>query len=326
MAGGFRAAQSGDEVPGTVAHHPLSAVAGAPGQRVAAITVCRTCDTAVDKKVFSLNCRTCGELLVRYSDLAERAQPDGLLPFEIDENIARAAFATWVSSRRFAPRTLKTVRQPGSVDGVFLPFWIFSSNTTSRYTGERGETRHRQVRRSRTNSDGETEWYWDTERYTEWYGAAGEVSRRFDGLVVPACSPLAKKIPDWPMDRAVPFTAEAADGKRVIAYDVEPEEGFERAGELMVSRIEDDVRADIGGDDQRVDDVRTTYVDPSYTLAVLPAWLVSYSHDKRTWSALVNGTTGEVVGERPYSPAKILLLAAVLALAVAVVVALVARH
>src|SRR6476659_1063023 len=107
MAGRFKAGHGGGMVPGTVGRHQLSAVAGAPGQRVAAITACRTCGTAVDKKVFALNCRTCGELLVRYSDLGERAQPDGLVPFGVDENIARAAFATWVSSRRFAPRALK---------------------------------------------------------------------------------------------------------------------------------------------------------------------------------------------------------------------------
>jgi hypothetical protein len=124
----------------------------------------------------------------------------------------------------------------------------------------------------------------------------------------------------------VPFVAAADAGGRVIAYDVEPEAGFETARRWMDDQIEQDARDDIGGDHQRVNDVRTRYMDPAYTLFLLPAWLVSYTHEKRTWSALVNGATGEVVGDRPYSPAKVVSLVAALAAAVAVVVFLVAHH
>jgi hypothetical protein len=290
------------------------------------IAACHTCDAAVDKKVFALNCRTCGELLVRASDLGERARPDALLPFAIDENTARAAFATWVSSRRFAPRTLREIRQPRMVEGVFLPFWSYSARTASQYIGQRGETKHRQVMRTRSTGDGKTETYWDTETYTKWYDVAGEISRRFEGLLVPGCSPLAEKIPTWPLGGTVPFTGDGGEGRRVIAYDVEPEAGFERARQTMADQIEQDARDDIGGDHQRVRDVRTRYADPAYTLFVLPAWLVSYTHEKRTWSALVNGATGEIVGDRPYSPAKILSLIAVLTVALVVVVLLVAHH
>jgi hypothetical protein len=75
------------------------------------------------------------------------------------------------------------------------------------------------------------------------------------------------------------------------------------------------------GNHQRVHDATTTYNDAAYTLLLLPAWLVSYVHDGKPWSVLVNGTSGEVVGERPYSGAKISLLVGVSALVVAAIVA-----
>lgn len=326
MSGEVRAAQTGADGPGVVTRHLLAEAAGIPGQRVRTVDACHGCGADVDKKVFALSCRSCGEFLVRDSDLTERARPDVLLPFAIDEESARAAFATWVSSRRFAPRSLKAVRQVRTIDGVFLPFWSFAVATSSTYRGERGETRHRQVMRTRTDAEGKSENYWETETYTEWHRVAGHVSRSFRDMLVPACSPLAKKIPDWPVHQAAPYLQGASYGKRVIGYDVEPEAGFGAATERIAKAIEREVRSDIGGDSQQVHDVTTTYIDPTYSLLLLPAWLVSYTHEKRSWSVLVNGSTGEVVGDRPYSPAKISLLVGVAALAVLVAVLALTHH
>jgi hypothetical protein len=326
MSGEVRAAQAGADGPEVVLRHLLADVARAPGQRVQQVDACHGCGADVEKKAFALSCRSCGEFLVRDSDLTERARPDLLLPFAIDEQTARAAFTTWVSSRRFAPQSLKGVRQVRTIDGAFLPFWSFDVATTSTYRGERGDTRHHQVMRSRTDPEGRTENYWETESYTDWTPVAGRVDNRFRDMLIPACSPLAQRIPDWPLQQAAPYRRGASYGKRVIGYDIEPETGFDTAADLMRRTIDREVRSDIGGDNQQVHDVDTTYIDPSYSLLLLPAWLVSYTHEKRTWSALVNGSTGEVVGDRPYSPAKISVLAAVVALAVVVGVLAMTHH
>ena len=320
-------ARSGDRTPGTISRHLLADAASLPGRRVAFVDRCGGCGHAVDEKAFALRCRSCGASLVQDSDLTERAKPDGLLPFTVDEDTARAAFTTWVATRRFAPETLKGTRRPRSIDGVFLPFWAFSADTVTDYAGERGENRHRQVMRTRTGANGQSETHWETESYTDWHRTSGQVWRSFSDLMLPACSPLAAKIPPWDLEGMTPYARGSSSGRRVIAYDVEPEHGFDRATARMRDQIEHDIRADIGGDHQRVGDTTTTYRDPAYTLLLLPAWLVSYVHGGKTWSVLVNGTSGEVAGERPYSAAKISVLIGALVLAVAAVSVVVAmRH
>ncbi|MBR7839336.1 hypothetical protein KDL01_39110 [Actinospica durhamensis] len=178
------------------------------------------------------------------------------------------------------------------------------------------------------------------------------MSRVFDGVVVPACSPLPDKLPRWPLAGLCPppwaeasavagsrdvqdapqyvpqdsRAAVSAPAPRVIAYDVDPGSAFSQATARMSTQIEEDVRLDIGGSAQQVNDLSTTYEDESCTLLLLPAWLVSYQHGTRGWSALVNGATGEVVGHRPYSSTKISLLVAALVLAAAVVTLLVIGH
>ena len=337
MSGGVVIEHAWGEAAGEgIPRHRLADVVNAPGRRVELIAQCGACGEGVDDKAFALCCTSCGAALVGESDLTEAVRPDVLLPFALDEGAARAAFLSWVAHRRFAPSSLRGGARVRTLEGAYLPFWVFGAATYSTYAGRRGEHRTRQVPRTRTGANGQVENYTATESYTHWRRVSGAVSRVFDGVVVPACSPLPDKLPRWPLAGLCPLPwAAGARGvqdvrqddvqtaPRVIAYDVDPEYGFTQATARMSAQIGEDVRLDIGGDTQQVRDLSTAYEDESCTLLLLPAWLVSYQYGGRGWSALVNGATGEAAGHRPYSSAKISLLVGAVALAAAVITLLV---
>ena len=75
----------------------------------------------------------------------------------------------------------------------------------------------------------------------------------------------------------------------------------------MAEQIERDCRDDIGGDEQRVGKMRTTDADVMFRLLLFPLWIATYIFAGKTYHVYVNANTGEVVGERPYSPVKIVL-------------------
>jgi hypothetical protein len=93
----------------------------------------------------------------------------------------------------------------------------------------------------------------------------------------------------------------------------------------MAPVIRKDCLRDIGGDEQRVHSVDTRYFGITFKLMLLPVWIACYLYAGRTYQVLVNGRTGKVVGQRPYSAVKI--IAAVLAglVALAVIILLFAR-
>ena len=62
---------------------------------------------------------------------------------------------------------------------------------------------------------------------------------------------------------------------------------------------------DIGGDEQRVSDVQTQIGNVTFKHILLPVWLAAYKYRGRTFRFVVNGRTGRVQGERPYSAWKI---------------------
>ena len=69
--------------------------------------------------------------------------------------------------------------------------------------------------------------------------------------------------------------------------------------------IERDVKFDIGGDRQRIQHIDTDLSDLTFKHILLPVWLAAYKYRGKTYRFVVNGRTGRVQGERPYSAIKI---------------------
>ena len=80
---------------------------------------------------------------------------------------------------------------------------------------------------------------------------------------------------------------------------------FDVAREMMVEPIRRTIRADIGGDEQMIASMDTRYHDITFKHVLLPVWISAYRYRDRVFRFLVNGRTGEVQGERPWSPWKI---------------------
>ena len=101
-------------------------------------------------------------------------------------------------------------------------------------------------------------------------------------------------------------------------------DGFEEACKTMDTDIRHRVRRDIGGDEQRIHSVSTQHDNVTFKHILLPVWISTYRYNNKPYRFLINGRTGEVQGERPWSWAKILLLVLGIAAAVAAVLAIVA--
>jgi Zn finger protein HypA/HybF involved in hydrogenase expression len=280
---------------------------------------CRGCGAVTQSDKISDRCQFCDAPLVADAGTGEMVAPEAVLPFALDRGAARESLRKWASSRWFAPGGLKKVTEAESSHSTYLPHWTYDARTTSQYQGQRGEH------------------YWDTETYTEngetktrrvqrtrWYPAGGVVDRDFDDVLVVGTTRVSPKHLDalepWPLPDSQAYRPEFLAGHETLRYDVEPESGLDTAKTKMAPIIERDCRTDIGGDEQRVTAVDTEYRDVAFKLMLLPVWIACYLHAGKTYNIVVNGRTGEVAGERPYSKPKI--VAAVLA-AMLVITALV---
>jgi hypothetical protein len=77
---------------------------------------------------------------------------------------------------------------------------------------------------------------------------------------------------------------------------------------------------DVGGDTHRMLSVSNQFSNITFKHVLLPIWIAAYRYNGKVFRFLVNGQTGEVVGQAPWSIWKILaLVAAILAIVGAVV-------
>lgn len=288
---------------------------------------CRGCGAETETADLAVTCQFCGGALVAEEHPEGLVAPEAVVPFHVDKRAAQKAFAEWVGSRRFAPNALKKVGTAEALNGTYVPHWTYDAHTETDYEGKRGEHYYVTVSHQVSDGQGGTRTETRQERRTRWYHAEGHVSRSFDDIVVVGSRRLdaetLEKMGPWTLGDARPFQEEYLTGFSALRYDVSPQEGSEEARHEMQRVIEDDCERDIGGDEQRVSDMDIAYSAQMFKLILMPLWIATYLYGGKSWQVMVNANTGEVVGERPYSAAKI--AAAVLAglIVVAAVVAVV---
>ncbi len=273
------------------------------------VVTCPNCgaQTAFGETVQAATCPFCDTPLVMDTGTHRHIKPAAVLPFGIDERTARGHMTDWLGALWFAPNGLKDYARKGrAMTGIYVPYWTYDTDTRSRYTGSRGTYYY--VSRTVTR-DGKRQTV--RERRTRWASTSGRVARFFDDVLILASNSLPQEYTDrlapWDLSELAPYRPEFLAGFAAEGYQVELAEGYEQAQRIMDAQIVRDVRADIGGDEQRVGSVNTAYDDITFKHILLPVWLAAYKYRGRTFRFVVNARTGKVQGERPYSKWKIAL-------------------
>lgn len=254
-------------------------------------------------------CPFCATPVVTDTGRARLIKPQGVLPFVITEEQARSALEDWLHGLWFAPSGLKQyARKNRRMVGVYSPFWTFDADTRTTYRGRRGDYYYETVwvvqevngRRQRVPQQ---------VRRIRWRPAAGQVARSFNDVLVLASTSLPRRFTDaltpWDLSHLAEYRPEYLAGFEAEGYTVPLAEGHAVAREEMAGVIVMDVRRDIGGDEQQIDAMDTDYSAETFKHILLPIWSAAYKYGGRSYRFVVNGQSGRVQGERPYSIWKI---------------------
>jgi DNA-directed RNA polymerase subunit RPC12/RpoP len=287
---------------------------------------CEKCgaETTMPPDTTSGLCPFCGANMVLSGQSSRLIRPEALLPFKVTQKDAFEDFRRWIKKLWFAPGDLKQYAQSeGKLAGVYVPYWTYDSDTESDYTGERGD-HYYTTETYTTTEDGRQVTRTRQVQHTRWTPASGTVFNSFDDILIMASKSLPREYADrlqpWDLPNLVAYADEYLSGFRAESYQLNLQQGFEEAKEIMADAIRSEIRRDIGGDEQRIHSVRTRYGKITFKHLLLPVWLSAYRFREKIYRILINARTGEVQGERPYSAWKI---AAAVILALAVIGALV---
>ena len=281
----------------------------APDMEETRVSKCPNCaaEVAFDPAVHATECPFCATPVVADTGVHRHIKPRAVLPFTFDEPTAHKEMNNWLGRLWFAPNGLQDYARKGrKMQGIYVPFWTYDADTATRYTGERGTVYY--VTRTVVQNGKQVQ---KQVAKVRWRPANGQVARFFDDVLVLASKSLPKKFTDalapWDLTGLEPYTPEYLAGFRAEGYAILLEEGFVEAQQIMDATIRRDIRFDIGGDRQRIHSVDTTVKDITFKHILLPIWVAAYKYRGETYRFVVNGSTGKVQGERPYSTIKIAL-------------------
>ncbi|MCD7936207.1 MAG: hypothetical protein LUG98_05045 [Tannerellaceae bacterium] len=280
---------------------------------------CRQCggESTVEEHIKSTACPYCNAPLIESDIHAERLiKPAYLLPFHVSHESIHSHMSRWLKGLWFAPGKLKKQAfHTQDLKGVYIPVWTYDAQTETDYRGQRGDNYFVTVGSGKNKR---------TVMRTRWTFRSGQVSLFFDDVMVPASGlvlkPVMDKIQGWDTRNLVEADPKFLSGFITEKYRINLRDGFRTARSVMESKIRDAVRRQIGGDQQRIISSDTKFNDVRFKLILLPVYISTYMYRHKLYHFYVNGRTGHITGDRPYSVVKIVctvlaILAAILLIA-----------
>ncbi len=258
-------------------------------------------------------CPFCGSILTIKKEVEQEiVQPQALIPFKISEGDAYANFEYWLKKLWFAPfRLKKKFRVTHKLKGIYIPYFTFDSQTSTHYTGQRGDNYTTTETYHTTDANGKSVMRTRTVTRTRWTHTSGQVSYFIDDKLVLAATSLPKQnillLEPWDLKELVPYDAHYLEGYQSENYQLTLNDALIRAKEKMKLDVKNVIKKDIGGDKQRVHNMDISYKNITFKPVMLPIWMSAYKYKEKTYRYIINGQSGELQGERPYSSTKITL-------------------
>lgn len=313
------------EVPraqGTIEERPLeAAVEAARGLGLELrLSRCQNCGARVsfDERSTSTSCVFCGSAnLLDQEANRNQIRPESLIPLDVGAAVVEQSFRKWIRGLWFRPNALKRTKEFRAV-GVYVPAWTFDSAVHSEWSADSG-TYYWVTVPTTTIVNGKPRVTMQRQRRIRWRPAWGDRRDRYDDLQVLASTgisaDLARRLGAFDTGELVPYRPEYLAGWQAEEYQVDLQGGWgvgrERIDESQRSRC----ASDVPGDTHRNLRVRNTLSEVTWKHVLLPMWSLTYTYGGKPYAVLIHGQTGNIVGEAPWSFAKIGLLVAVLAAA-----------
>ncbi len=265
---------------------------------------CKNCgaNQHIEEHYKSLHCVYCATpLIVEDMYKGEWIVPGAVLPFQVAQEKAHQIFQKWVKSLWFAPNKLKKATlDPQNTKGLYAPYWTFDAQLYADYTGQRGEYYYV----TKTVGSGKNR-RTVQERRTRWYPAAGSVSGFVDDTLTKASKQksgiIPKKIERWNLKLLKPFDSSFLSGFVTEKYTIPLKSGHQKAKEIANQIADTWSRRDIGGDTQNIFSLDVKLSEETFKHILLPVYISSYKFKSKQYHFFVNGQSGKLSGQRPYS-------------------------
>ena len=260
---------------------------------------CSSCGAQLltDQTTAVTSCPYCGNPTVLPGQMTDAMKPEYVIPFKYDKKAAVDALKAYYKGKKFLPNTFANANHLEEIQGVYVPFWLFTADTQGNGTFK--------ATRSQAWADSK-----NTYVKTDYYQARRLGKMHFDKVPVDASS----KMPDAHMDaiepfdygEMKPFSFGYLPGYLTDRYDQDADDCRSRAESRMRQSTEDMLQSSVTGYETVSTEscnVQTSWNDAAY--ALLPVWMLHTKWSGQDFLFAMNGQTGKLIGDLPVDNGKV---------------------
>ncbi len=269
------------------------------------VYTCSTCGaelclTGVETSSF---CAYCGQPTIAFSRMEKCTKPDSIIPFAVTKDEALSLVRKRLNKGVLVPDEVKNF-EVDKLCGIYIPYWLFDANYTDSM-----------VIRSRVKSGKTTKIkHYRVNTSCNLFYFPVDASRNLNDY-------SSRKLDPYDYSGIRPFHVSYMSGFYSDRFDMSSDQMSTTAMFRAQSMMYEKAKLKVPGSPVGLADSAPMFHIRKKYYTMLPAWFLTFRYDFNTYTIMVNGQTGKVVGAVPYDKKKfyaILSAAFVAASAVAI--------
>ena len=279
--------------------------------------ICQDCGAKIvaDKNTAATFCVYCKNTAILKSRLTDKFSPTRIIPFAKTKDDAIKAFQSVGKGKFLMPKEFSDPKNIEEITGVYIPFWLYSCKMKGYVKGTGTKVMmwsDFQYNYTKTDT-------YNVERNGEYYfeNIPVDGSVRFNDAIMNSIEPFN-------YDELTKFSYSYLSGFLAEKYDVEKDE----AKKITIDRAEtstfQNLQAKASGYNTFMPTIKNAEVEEEkIEYVLLPVWMVNIKYNEKLYTFAMNGQTGKMIGDIPYSKKKAFVFALILFIAIFAIVALI---
>lgn len=266
--------------------------------------ICNNCggQLEVGEHTLAARCPYCKTSIILEDRMEEAYEPHLVLPFQIDKHKAAEFLLKKFKGKLFLPANFCSASSLESMEGIYVPFWMYDFHTSIYFEGEGDKIR---VWREGDYECTETRVYRIIRDFTVDYERIpvdASISRE-NGLM--------DLIEPYQYGSLFNFSPEFLSGFEAETWEEDKEQLRDRAEQKANTYSEQYLNDFIGNYDAvRSFQKKRTNEGKETNYAFLPMWHYVYHYNGKNYEFYVNGQTGKAIGSAPVSIGKAFAMSA----------------
>lgn len=261
--------------------------------------ICPNCggELPVEEHTSAIACPYCDNHIIIDDRIAGDYKPDMLIPFQLSKEKVKKLMRDKFKKCTFAPTDFLSEVKLNTMEGDYVPFWLYDYDVNYVYQGEGNKVRV---------------WTTGDIQYTETsvYNIYRDVDIAFEKIPADASIKMPDEVMDlmepYQYDQMQSFEPKYLSGFMSEKYNM-PSEGIE---DRARRKMEDDtaalVKQTISGYGSVADKSKQLRIrNQKAKCGLLPVWKYDYRYKGQDYPFYINGQTSKIVGKVPVSTSKV---------------------